>query len=221
MDRQIHAALSHPKEARLDYLRVLAALVGADTTVRSHELGVLREFCDALDLTPSEADQILAFVRNVRADVVRETCERLKTSELRFTLVSDLLYIAHTDATYAPQERELIETIARLLGVSFRQLEAMDTYAQAVLASRSGRMPGDVTADDAPDDARANTVAGLAAAGVPLAAVMAAGAGIGPTSIASGLAALGMGAMSTGAGVAALLGVGSFMLVRMLIKRVA
>jgi uncharacterized tellurite resistance protein B-like protein len=220
MDRQIHAALSHPKEARLDYLRVLAALVGADTTVRSHELGVLREFCDALDLTPSEANEILAFVRNVRADVVRETCERLKTSELRFTLVSDLLYIAHTDATYAPQERELIETIARLLGVSFRQLEAMDTYAQAVLASRAGRMPGDVTADDAPDDARANTVAGLAAAGVPLAAVMAAGAGVGPTSIASGLAVLGMGAMSTGAGVAALLGVGSFMLVRMLIKRV-
>lgn len=221
MERHAHAALAHPVELRVDYALVLAALVGADNNVRGHELGVLREFCEALQLNAAQTDQVLAFVRAARADVVREICETLKTHELRYTLVSDLLYIAHSDASYDALEKELVVTIARLLGVSFRQLEGMDNYAQAVVAERVGRVPTDTTGDDTPDDTRANVIGALAAVVIPLFAVVAAGAGTGSFSIANGLERLGRGSFPAGFAVTAIIGAVAFYVVREVIRRVS
>lgn len=221
MDRVAHAALDYPLAERVDYLHVLAALVGADANIHAHELGVLEEFCTALEVDDASRHRILAFTRKVEAGLVRETCERLRTSELRFTLASDLLYIAYSDAHYGPAEREVVEGIARLLGIGYRQLDAMESYARAVLAERMGNLPTDVRGDNVDHDLRPSAIAGLAAAGVPLAAVALAGAGLGPTSIAAGLATLGLGAVGAGVGVAAALGIGSFFAVRELYRRMA
>ena len=215
-------AAAQPKAARIDYLTVLAAVVGVDSNVAGKELGVLAQFCDDLDLAPDEKQSILAFTRSVDPAAVLAACERLKESELRFTVVSDLLFIAYTDDRYAPSEREVIEGIARMMGVSWRQLDAMEQYATSVLRSRTGALPTATTGDDANDsDVTGNAVAGLAAAGVPLAAVaMAAattgGSAVGP--VAAGLAVLGMGTVGGGVAAAAALGVGSFFAVRTLYR---
>lgn len=218
MSRQAHAALDYPMAERVDYLQILAALIGADTTVSHHELGVLQEFCTTLELDDASRDRVVASTRKVDAAAIRATCERLKASELRFTLVSDLLYLAYSDAHYGQPEREVIEGIARLVGISYHQLDAMESYARAVVAERIGRMPTDKRGDDVVDDLRPNAAAALAATGVPLAAVAIAGAGVGPTSIATGLTTLGLGALGVGVGVAAALGVGSFFAVRSLYR---
>lgn len=210
-----HAALAYPLEERLDYLLVLAALVGVDETVSSNELGLLAEFCDKLESGGENKEAILAFARDVDPVRVVDTCERLATSELRFTLVSDLLYIAHADDRYDDAEREVIGNIARRLGITWRQLDAMDAYARSVLRARVSRLPTDDSGDDAmAEELRENATAGLAAAGVPLAAVAVAGAGLTPLKIAGGLAAMGMGTVGVGVGVAAALGVVSFYAVR-------
>jgi|JI10StandDraft_1071094.scaffolds.fasta_scaffold685526_2 uncharacterized tellurite resistance protein B-like protein len=215
-------AAAQPKVARIDYLTVLAAVVGVDSNVAGKELGVLAQFCDDLDLAPDEKQSILAFTRNVDPATVLAACERLKESELRFTVVSDLLFIAYTDDRYAPTEREVIEGIARMMGVSWRQLDAMEQYATSVLRSSPAALPTSTTGDDANDSAvTENAVAGLAAAGVPLAAVAvaaatASGSAVGP--VAAGLAVLGMGTVGGGVAAAAALGVGSFFAVRSLYR---
>ena len=69
-----------------------------------------------------------------------------------------------------------------------------------------------------------DVAAGLASAGVPVAAVAVSGSvfGLSAAGITSGLAALGMGlGMTTGIGVAAAIGVGSYFGVRWLYKKVA
>ena len=153
------------------------------------------------------------------AHVVQPCGERLKGHELRYTLVSDLLYIAHSDASYDALEKELVVTIARLLGVSFRQLEGMDNYAQAVVAERVGRIPSDSSGDDTPDDTRANIIGALAAAVLPLFAVVAAGAGTGTFSIANGLQTLGRGSLTPGFFVTGLIGAAAFYVTRELVRR--
>jgi uncharacterized tellurite resistance protein B-like protein len=217
-------AAAQPKAARIDYLTVLAAVVGVDASVSGKELGVLAQFCDDLGLDPEEKQSIIQFARAVDPAAVIAACERLKESELRFTVVSDLLFIAYTDDRYAPSEREVIEGIARMMGVSWRQLEAMEQYATSVLRSRTAALPTSTTGDDAAEtDLTENAVAGLAAAGVPLAAVAvaaatASGSAVGP--VAAGLAVLGMGTVGGGVAAAAALGVGSFFAVRSLYRLV-
>lgn len=218
-DPSPHAAADLPLAERQDYLRVLAALAHVDGQVAGQELGVLRGFCEALDVTGDAQEPVVRFAHAPDPAAVRATCERLRGSQLRFTLVTDLLYIAHTDARYTAAEREVVEGIAELLQIHPRQLEAMDRYARAVLRQRVGRLPDDPAGDDDGVDLAANAAGSLAACSVPLAAVAAAGGGAG---LGSGLATLGAGlaaglgvtAVAAGVGVAAGIGVGSFLAVR-------
>jgi uncharacterized tellurite resistance protein B-like protein len=208
-----HTASDLPISERMDYLRVLAALTAVDDDIAGTELGALGEFCDALGVAGQNKEEVFAFAHDTDNKRVRATCERLRDSQLRYTLVTDLLYIAYTDQTYSSEEREVVEGIAELLHIDARQLDAMETYAQHVLRARVGRLPSDPAGED-DDDSSANIAGGLAAAGVPLTAVALAGGG----GLAQGLAVLGGAALgagaAAGAGVAAGIGVVSFFAVR-------
>ncbi len=211
-----HKASDLPLAERLDYLRVLSALTSQDGTVAGRELGALDEFCDSLGLSELQRRDVMIFARNPDPAAVRATCERMRSSHLRFTLVTDLLYIAYTDDEYTEDEREIIEGIATLLDIDRRQLEAMERYATQMLRNRVSNLPARPDGDE-DDVVGANLAGTLAGAGVPIAAVAAAGAGFSGASMATGLAALG-GAfglgVGAGVGLAAGMGVASFVAVR-------
>jgi hypothetical protein len=105
------------------------------------------------------------------------------------------------------------------LNINGEQLAALQKYVEAVIkAQNSGSGKQDLK------DLGAEVAAGLASAGVPIAAVAMSGSvfGLSAAGITSGLAALGLGlGMTTGIGVVAALGIGSYFGVRYLYKKLS
>jgi hypothetical protein len=114
----------------------------------------------------------------------------LRDTPLRYALVTDLLYMAHDDRASSLRERTVIETIARYLDIDFRQLDAMDQFADGALRNRPGRLPVDDRGDNVDLDRTVHVFAILAAFFVPPAAIPWYGGGLQGQQVANGLSAM-------------------------------
>jgi uncharacterized tellurite resistance protein B-like protein len=214
-----HPATELPLSERVDYLVVVASMAAADGEIAAAEYEKLREFCKALELGAAEIGQVMAAVEEPDTVRIREVTGRLRSSQLRFTLMTDLIFMALADEKFVEAERREIRALADALNLTEPQLAALEKYVQAVL--KAGKAEG-VGAEDF-KKLGGDVAASLAATGIPIAAVAVSGTvfGLSAAGITSGLAALGLGlGMTSGLGVAVAIGVGSFFSVRWLYRRV-
>lgn len=194
MDHQQHPLRAYPEVERVDYLSVVASLAAADGTVTDDEVNRIREFCEHARIGDIGIGLIIAAIENPAVIELDVVLPRLAQTELRFTLLLDMLALAHADGLCCADEQAEIQKIAAMLAITPAHMEAANRYVEAMMAAsrnpsrRSGAEWQRVGAEIA--DA-------LNAAGVPLRAVALAGAMMG-TGASSGLAALraGMGIAS-------------------------
>lgn len=168
-----HPAIAAPMRLRIDYARVVASVAGVDASVGDEEAASLRGLCGALGLPPGATEGVLLFADAPTPDRVRESVEALRDSDLRTTLIIDLVAIAMADGKYHIAERKQIHAIAALLLVPEKELSAIEDYVAQSLSS------GEIVTES-PVEHRPAVVAfggeiagSLAAAGVPLAVVWA------------------------------------------------
>jgi len=214
-----HPALGLPPAERRDYLTVVATLAAVDGVVDDAEISNIRALCKALELDANSTGAVLAAAeapQEVDLDVIMS---RLVTSQAKFSLVTDMVFLAHADGAYTEEERTEILAIAQKLEINANQVAAIEEYVSAVILA--GQSSG-VSAVDL-KKLGGDVAAGLASAGVPIAAVAVSGSvwGLSAAGITSGLAALGLGfGMASGIGVVAAIGVGSYFGVRWLYKKI-
>ncbi|MCB9680705.1 MAG: TerB family tellurite resistance protein [Alphaproteobacteria bacterium] len=217
-----HPAMYESLEARRTYARLVGAIVTADDVVTADELRAMRDLCRRLALAPSVADEIVDACRRPDSGDMREQLYALRDSDLRFTLLTDMVVLGHADGKYDVTERRQVRALAALMLVRDDQVLAIE---QTIADAFGHGTMDDSGPDDDVEDARlawtAELAARLAAVGVPVSAVaVLAPAGKAP------LIALGMGLSTLGAGMGALpglgvavgLGVGSFLGVRALYR---
>jgi uncharacterized tellurite resistance protein B-like protein len=209
-----HPLTAYPHVERVDYLSVLAAIAAADATVTDEELSHLRHFCESVEIDDIGIGLIIAALEHPAVVNLPAILPRLAQTDLKFTLLADMLCIAQADGIVCPAEQAEINTIAAMLGITAEQITAVNRYVDTVLAAQ--------TTQRAEADWRhaGSELAGiLASAGVPLSAVAIAGTVFG-NGLSSGLAALGMGlGVPPGVGAAISLGVGRYFGVRWLFKK--
>ncbi len=189
-----HPARDIPEAERIDYLTVVASMAFADHDASDDELNQVRRLCRHMELSPDGADKVLAAARDPDGTAVDAILERLRPSDLRFALLVDAIDIAFTDREIVPSEAAEIDALAKRLDIPAAQVALLRKYVQAKLNAP-------------PDDPEATekAAAALVGAGIPAAGLAVA------TVIGAPLVA--------GAGVAAALGVGSYVSVRWLLRR--
>ncbi|HJK89939.1 MAG TPA: TerB family tellurite resistance protein [Polyangiaceae bacterium LLY-WYZ-15_(1-7)] len=215
-----HPASELPREEKLAYLCVVASIAGSDGEVTDDEVANLRALAKSMELPKRDIGQVIGAAEDPEHSEVQAALSQLAGSELRFTLITDLLFLAFADDHYSKEEQREVAGVADRLGVSEKQVAAIRSYVEAV--GKAGASDS-ASAKDL-KKLGGDVAAGLASAGVPVAAVAVSGSvfGLSAAGITSGLAALGMGlGMTTGIGVAAAIGVGSYFGVRWLYKKVA
>lgn len=214
MTEKQHEALGLPLSERVDYLIIVASMAGADVALKQEETDKLRALCKELGLPEEETKKVLTASESATASVERHL-ESLKTSPLRFSLLSDCVSLAYADGTYEKSEKSEIRALAAQLGVTEEQLSAIEAFvATCHEAARTG---------SASAKAGEEIAERLAQVGVPIGVMAAISAvGLEMTGAATGLAALGTGlGIATGAGAVFGLGVGTYMGVRWLQKRLS
>ena len=113
------------------YLGAIASISTADRSASEEEL----EYINALIESAEISDQQAELIRHAAtADVADADLERflavLKNSELRFSLVSDVIAFAQADNNYTATEQAKVKQIAEYLGVNQEQFSVLDQFTQ-------------------------------------------------------------------------------------------
>lgn len=100
------------------YLSVIASLATADRQASAPEAEFLQHLAQQAGLSAGSAQQVLAAAQDSSNQTIQQNLDQLKGSDLRFSLVTDLISFARADGAYSNNEEAMISKMAEYLGVN-------------------------------------------------------------------------------------------------------
>lgn len=116
------------EEEKSAYLAVIASLATADRQASPEEITYLDALCDSADLSPQDKENVLQAANETTGNELTAHLNVLKNSELKYSLVADLINFAKADSNYSAEEQQSIEQIARYLQVNKEQLSLLKEF---------------------------------------------------------------------------------------------
>ncbi len=122
------ALLQNYSEAeKTAYLSAIASLATADRQASAPEQQFLQALTQQASLSTEAAQQVLAAANDPNNANIQQDLDALKGSDLRFSLVADLISFARADGSYANDEEAMITKMATYLGVNQAQKQTLET----------------------------------------------------------------------------------------------
>ena len=113
------------------YLGAIAALAFADRQASEEELAYLDALNESAGLSQEQSSLMHeAAVSHITEDDLERCLDVLKTSDLRFSLISDLVAFAEADQSYSEEEKHYVEKVASYLGVNEEQLGLLNQFTK-------------------------------------------------------------------------------------------
>ena len=112
-------------------------MILADKTIKDAEIERLRSLCKTVKLSDKSTGTVIAAAYNPDEVPVKEILLRFANREIRFTLLTDVIFMAYADGAIAPPEETLIKTIATSLKINDDQVAAMRKYVEAILEAEN------------------------------------------------------------------------------------
>jgi uncharacterized tellurite resistance protein B-like protein len=112
------------------YLSAVASISLADRSASEEEINFLEELADTAKLAAEEKIKLRSAAVNTSEQELKQHLDILKTSDLRFSLMADLIAFATSDANYSQKEKDQIHNIAEYLGINKEQEETIDQLVQ-------------------------------------------------------------------------------------------
>jgi uncharacterized tellurite resistance protein B-like protein len=140
MDTNEQLLAGHSAQEKGAYLVAIASIATADRAATSEEIEFLQALAQGADLTEADEQVVLQAAQDPNNTHLRQSLEVLKNSELRFSLVTDLIAFAKADGKYTPDEEKLIGQMAQYLNINPNQYSAINQYVnQAETAHKQGQ----------------------------------------------------------------------------------
>ena len=121
-----HPAISEPIGPRTDYACMVASIAAADGVIEPTEIDDIVELCLQLQLPEHVHGQVVAFAKDPKPELLRQTLWRLRGSHLRFTLVTDMVVLGMADGTYDQPEATKVRSLAKVMDVTDEQVQAIE-----------------------------------------------------------------------------------------------
>lgn len=112
------------------YLAAIASIASADRAASEEELEYLDALSESANLSQEQKDLIRQAATDISGEDLNRCLDVLKGSNLRFSLVSDLIAFAESDQNYSPEEKQNIEQIASYLGINQQQFSLLDQFTK-------------------------------------------------------------------------------------------
>ncbi|GAA4503604.1 hypothetical protein GCM10023172_28780 [Hymenobacter ginsengisoli] len=124
METQLLQNYSEPEKTA--YLSAIAALATADRQATAPEAEFLQRLAQQAGLSQNATRQVLAAADSANNQTVQQSLDQLKSSDLRYSLVTDLISLARADGTYSPGEEEMVGKMAAYLGINPEQKQTLE-----------------------------------------------------------------------------------------------
>jgi uncharacterized tellurite resistance protein B-like protein len=112
------------------YLGAIASIATADRTASEEELEYIRTLADSADLSPEQKEAVERAAIELSGEELKHCLDNLKGSDLRFSLVTDLIAFAESDQNYSPEEKANIEKVAQYLNINKQQFSLLDQFVK-------------------------------------------------------------------------------------------
>jgi uncharacterized tellurite resistance protein B-like protein len=111
------------------YLGAIASIAMADRQASEEEIQYLTELCRAADLSELQTQAVIRAANELQGKELTRCLDILKDSDLRFSLITDMLAFAKADGNYDEAEQENVSEIAEYLQVDQHQFSLLDQFA--------------------------------------------------------------------------------------------
>ena len=125
MDTQL--LQNYSEEEKTAYLSAIASLATADRQASGAESQFLQALAQQAGLSGGATQQVLAAAQDSSNQSIQQHLDVLKGSDLRFSLVTDLISFARADGSYANDEEAMIGKMSQYLGINPEQKQALET----------------------------------------------------------------------------------------------
>jgi uncharacterized tellurite resistance protein B-like protein len=112
------------------YIAAIASIATADRTASDEELDFLETLADAAELSTEQKMNIKNAALDDTGQELKSNLEVLKNSELKYSLITDLVAFAEADQEYSPEERTSVERIAWFLDINPEQFSTINQFVQ-------------------------------------------------------------------------------------------
>ena len=129
--------IGHTDEEKTAYLIAIASIATADREATENEIQSLNTLCESAGLLEENTQQVISSATDINSSKLTDSLNVLKNSELRYSLITDLIAFAKTDSDYTDTERESVEKIAKYIGVDQEQFSLLDQVAEKTTQSQS------------------------------------------------------------------------------------
>jgi uncharacterized tellurite resistance protein B-like protein len=125
------------------YLSAIAALATADRQASEPEQEFLQRLAQQAGLSSGSAQQVLTAAQSSNNQSIQQSLDQLKGSDLRFSLVTDLISFARADGAYSNEEEAMVSKMAAYLGVNEEQKATLENVVdQAANVPHDAQDPG-------------------------------------------------------------------------------
>lgn len=111
------------------YLGAIASIATADREASEEELEYIQQLCTSADLSEQQTQSVLTAATELSGEELNRCLDILKNSELKYSLVTDLMAFAKTDHNYSEAEEQNVHKIAQYLNVDEKQFSLLDQFA--------------------------------------------------------------------------------------------
>jgi len=112
------------------YVTAIASIATADQSASELELNYLQNLAQVAGLSDADTARVVTAATETNGESLKPALDSLKNSELKYSLVTDLMAFAQADNEVVDQEKTHIQTIASYLNISSEQMEALNEYVQ-------------------------------------------------------------------------------------------
>jgi uncharacterized tellurite resistance protein B-like protein len=117
------------------YIGAIASIATADRTASEEEMEFIEALADSAELSPEQKEAVRRSATELSGEELQRCLDVLKGSDLRFSLVTDMIAFAESDQDYTQEEKANIEKVASYLNINKQQYAALDQFVQKTKTS--------------------------------------------------------------------------------------
>lgn len=110
------------------YLGAIASIATADRQASEEEMQYIAALCDAADISETQKEAVVRAANELSGEELTKCLDILKSSDLKYSLVTDIIAFAKADNNYAAEEQKRVEEISQYLGVNQNQFSLLNEF---------------------------------------------------------------------------------------------
>ena len=119
------------------YLGAISSIDTADHSASDEEIEYIMALADSADLSEEQKHAVRRAATELTGQELKKCLDILKGSDLKYSLVTDLISFAESDKKYTEEEKANVEKISQYLGINQQQFSLLDQFVKKTAETKT------------------------------------------------------------------------------------